>query len=108
LRKHRSTLVTLMKAPKKKREEIIRKMDDEVLEVITDVAHNVRQNNTDVKNSPFFRKLKKFRETINFLTSKESNLDIKRNILLHNGRFIKLLLSSIFCSVLNRILDDSV
>jgi hypothetical protein len=90
------------------RNAIITSVEANGIKVISEIAHNTLKNKTEVQNSPNYEKLKKYSKTLRSLASRSLSISKKRALLLKSGKLLKILLESLFRSVIGEIINQGV
>lgn len=105
---YRPFLQTLQTSNKRQRNAIIQTMNNKALKIISDISHNTLSNNTEVIGTPYEKKLKKFHKLLKALASKTISFTKKRLLLLKSGSFLKILIESLFRSIIGEIISQGV
>ncbi len=94
IKKHSHILAKLAKTRSiRKRESILNKAPDAVVDLISEIIHNLLKGNLKVKNSVFTR-LKKQKHLLRRLGSKRTSVKSRKRHIIQNGGFVGGLLAA--------------
>lgn len=104
LKANKYILYTLNKAKPKLRKAIIKNSDDALIKALSEISLNTLNGNLELTGGAK-NKLKKYKRKLRCIACPKRKLKSKRNILVQEGGFLPVLISSLLSSVIGALLE---
>ena len=98
-------LYVLKDADPKLRRAILRKVDDDVIKTINEIAYNTLKGNTRL-NKKTKASLDPYKKELRCLKCPKKNLQSKRKLLVQKGGFLPVLIGSVLSGLIGKLLEN--